>query len=232
MALHRRIERGAWLAGAALLLAFGGARLWAESERARGLELLRATYADPATELAAPSTAQEVDQSSWSAQRARAYADAIARPGRPTGALLIPSIDLEVPIYSSTNELDLNRGAGHIEGTAPLGAEGNVGIAAHRDGFFRGLEHVHIDDDLILEVAARQLRYRIVDIRIVDPTEVHVLDPTDTPSVTLVTCYPFYFVGNAPERYVVRAELINDLRADRAQHDGIAAAVSHRPSPP
>src|SRR5690606_8227506 len=128
----------------------------------------------------------------WSEKRAREYAQAMTRPGRPTAALRIPSIGVEVPVYPGASELNLNRGAAHIDGTAPLGTEGNTGIAAHRDGFFRRLESLHIDADVFLEVDARTLRYRVVEIRIVEPADVHVLSPTEKPSVTLVTCYPFY----------------------------------------
>lgn len=234
---QRSIEYGAWITGFALLAIFGGARLWAENERVRGLEALRAaesvidadvasissTRSDRAAISAgqsprpSPSFRTAVDQTLWSEKRAREYAEAITLPGRPTGALLIPSIELEVPVYSGTSEVNLNRGAAHIEGTAPLGADGNVGIAAHRDGFFRGLGSLHIDADVILEVGARTLRYRVVEMLIVKPEDVHVLAPTETPSVTLVTCYPFYFLGNAPERFIVRAELIDPS-------DGLAAA--------
>ena len=237
MGPRRWIEYGAWLTGTALLLLFGAARLWAENERVRGLEVLRATAPSVEADMAssptsqpkdaASSTAQSavpsagsdagVDQSLWSEKRAREYAEAVTRPGIPLGALLIPSIRLEVPIYSGTSELNLNRGAAHIEGTSPLGADGNVGIAAHRDGFFRGLESLHIDAELILEVGAQAMRYRVVEIRIVKPTDVHVLAPTERASVTLVTCYPFYFAGNAPERYIVRAELVDPP-------DGLATA--------
>jgi len=231
----RWIEYGAWLTGAALLTIFGGARLWAENERVRGLEILRAAQIvdedvvslafSPSNRAAArsgPARAHfaaraAVDQTLWSEKRAREYAQALTIPGRPWGALLIPSIGLEVPVYAGTSELNLNRGAAHIEGTAPLGADGNVGIAAHRDGFFRGLESVRIDADVILEVDARTLRYRVVEMLIVEPTDVHVLAATEIPSITLVTCYPFYFVGNAPERYIVRAELVDSP-------DGRAAA--------
>lgn len=215
----RWIEYGAWLTGIALLMIFGGARLWAENERVRGLEVLRAAESADADGASMPVAASRaaVDQTLWSDKRAREYARAVTRPGRPAGALLIPSIGLEVPVYPGTSELNLNRGAAHIEGTARLGADGNVGIAAHRDGFFRALESLHIDADVVLEVGARTLRYRVVEIRIVEPTDVHVLAATETPSVTLVTCYPFYFVGNAPERYIVRAELAESS-------DGIATA--------
>ena len=234
MPLRRWVELGAWISGAAMLALYGGSRLWAESERISGLEAFRANASaavdgqtgpeasGPIDEVAAPiagvsqtapvpatSSSGAADQSLWSDQRARAFAEAVKRPGVPSGALLIPSIRLEVPVYRGATELNLNRGAAHIEGTASLGAEGNVGLAAHRDGFFRGLEALRIDAEIILEVDRRALRYRVVDISIVAPTDVHVLAPTPTPSVTLVTCYPFYFAGSAPERYIVRAELVD-----------------------
>lgn len=183
--------------GGVLLTVYASARVWAENERVRGLELLRATAVD-----------SSVDQSLWSDKRSHEYAEAVTHPGAPVGALLIPSIDLEVPIYLGASDLNLNRGAAHIEGTSPLGGDGNAGLAAHRDGFFRGLATLHLDDDIHIEVDGRTVLYRVVDILIVQPTDVHVLARTDTPSVTLVTCYPFYFVGNAPERYIVRAELV------------------------
>lgn len=225
----RWIEYGAWLTGIVLLTLFGAARLWAENERVRGLEALRAmqsstdanvpsiaaALSDEAATGVSVTTASsaarraDVDQTLWSEKRAREYAEAVSRPGRPSGALRIPSISLEVPVYPGVSELNLNRGAAHIDGTAPLGTDGNAGIAAHRDGFFRRLESLRIDADVFLEVDARTLRYRVVEIQIVEPTDVHVLSATEKPSVTLVTCYPFYFVGNAPERYIVRAELVD-----------------------
>ncbi|HET9473546.1 MAG TPA: class D sortase, partial [Steroidobacteraceae bacterium] len=80
-------------------------------------------------------------------------------------------------------------------------------IAAHRDGFFRKLKDVELGMDIYLEQGGRTLRYHIVEISIVMPEESAVLAPTDRPSVTLVTCYPFYFVGSAPKRFIVRGEL-------------------------
>lgn len=228
MSPGRRIEYGAWLIGAVLLILFSGARLWAESSRVRGLEALRdaAAAADSASTAvdgpkrgahaaARPAASSgssypdKVDHSAWSEQRARGYAKASAAPDVPIGALLIPSIRLEVPVYSGASELNLNRGAAHIEGTSPLGADGNIGIAAHRDGFFRGLESLHVDAEVVLVIDGQTVRYRVVEMRIVEPTDVHVLARTETPSVTLVTCYPFHFVGNAPERYIVRAEAVD-----------------------
>ena len=103
----------------------------------------------------------------------------------------------------------MNRGAGWIEGTAELGTTGNIGLAGHRDGFFRGLKDIKSGDVIELETLDGSLTYRVSEITIVDPEDVYVLAPTPEPSVTLVTCYPFYFVGNAPKRYIVRGVLEN-----------------------
>jgi len=121
--------------------------------------------------------------------------------------LEIPSLKLTVPIFVGTSELQLNRGVGWIEGTAMPGDEGNVGLAGHRDGYFRGLKDLKVGDTIEVESIGRTLRYRVTQLKIVEPTDVSVLDPTDEPSVTLVTCYPFYYVGNAPQRYIVRGTL-------------------------
>jgi sortase A len=119
--------------------------------------------------------------------------------------LRIPRIGLEVPVLEGTDEWTLNRGVGHIADTAIPGAEGNVGIAGHRDGFFRGLKDVRSGDILELETLQGSDIYRIERTWIVVPDDVSVLDQTSTRAVTLVTCFPFYFVGSAPERFIVRA---------------------------
>lgn len=148
------------------------------------------------------------DQALWSPQRQASYRDSLsASLDAPAGVLSIPAIALTVPIFVGTSDLILNRGVGLIEGTANPGEDGNVGIAGHRDGFFRGLKDLKIGDAIELQTVDRTLRYRVSDFRIVEPTDVDVLDPTDEPSVTLVTCYPFYYVGSAPQRYIVRGTL-------------------------
>ena len=142
----------------------------------------------------------------WSPQRIQAWRDAIAQPGPPPlGVLRIARIRLEVPVLEGTDDWTLNRGVGHIADTAAPDAEGNCGIAGHRDGFFRGLKDVVPGDALELETLRGTHVYRIERTWIVEPDEVSVLDPTSSPSVTLVTCYHFYFVGSAPLRYIVRA---------------------------
>jgi len=105
----------------------------------------------------------------------------------------------------------LNRGAGVIAGTALPGERGNVAISAHRDGFFRPLKDVVVGDVIELRGAeGRVQRFEVAAISIVDPLDVSVLDATDAPVLTLVTCYPFYYVGFAPDRFIVRATALEE----------------------
>jgi sortase A len=101
--------------------------------------------------------------------------------------------------------VNLNRGLGWIEGTAPPGGKGNSGIAGHRDGFFRPLKDIALNDVIDLKTHDGMHRFVVQDLQIVDPSNVSVLDPSREPTITLVTCYPFYFVGSAPKRFIVRA---------------------------
>jgi sortase A len=119
--------------------------------------------------------------------------------------LRIPGIALEVPVTYGTDELVLLSGAGLVEGTGLPGSNGNVAIAAHRDTFFRGLKDLALGDHIQLVMLDRTQTYIVTDLSVVEPTDVHVLDDTGEPVLTLVTCYPFYFVGNAPKRFIVRA---------------------------
>lgn len=155
------------------------------------------------------SDEERPDQSLWSDGRVAAYRAAGSMPSSGTaGVLTIPSIDLRVPIFDGTSEVNLNRGVGRIRGTAKFGEAGNLGIAGHRDGFFRGLKDVSLGDVIDVELQGGSVRYRITAFEIVEPTNVEVLYPTDHRSLTLVTCYPFYFVGDAPQRYIVKATAI------------------------
>jgi sortase A len=149
------------------------------------------------------------DVSLWSEKRIREYQESLAAHFAPALALLrIPKIALEVPILEGTDDLSLNRAVGHIAGTPRPGEDGNVGIAGHRDGFFRGLKDVSTGDVIQLVTPDGINRYVVDEITVVDPTNVSVLAPRERPSITLVTCYPFYFIGSAPQRYIVRASLV------------------------
>ena len=144
----------------------------------------------------------------WSEKRIRDYQESLAAHLSPTIAVLrIPKIQLEVPVLDGTDDVSLNRAVGLIAGTARPEEAGNVGIAGHRDGFFRGLKDVAVGDVIDLETERETRRYVIDRIVIVAPSDVSVLAPRTRPSVTLVTCYPFYFVGSAPRRYIVQASV-------------------------
>jgi len=108
----------------------------------------------------------------------------------------------------------LRHGVGHIHGTAFPGAPGNSAIAGHRDTFFRVLKNVHEGDEIELKTANVSTRYRVDWAKVVPPEDDSVLDPTHESALTLVTCYPFYFVGAAPERFVVRAHRIPTAALD------------------
>jgi sortase A len=149
-------------------------------------------------------------------QGARVHEDAhasVAKPSAarqaPLGVLEIPSTHLRAPILEGTDAFTLNRGVGRIAGTARPGEEGNIGIAGHRDSFFRVLKDVKAGDSIMLKTTAGIDTYVVDRLQIVSPRDVYVLQATTTPSLTLVTCYPFYFVGSAPKRFVVTAYLTN-----------------------
>ena len=153
-----------------------------------------------------------VDFRLWSGKRIAAYRDALAKQFTPPlGVLRVKRLDIEVAVFPGTDEFALNRGVGWIDGTARPGQTGNIGIAGHRDGFFRGLKDISVGDSLTLDTGPQTANYVVDEIRIVDSADVTVLAATPTPMLTLVTCYPFYFVGDAPKRFIVRCSLKEHL---------------------
>jgi sortase A len=147
-----------------------------------------------------------LDQSLWSTERVAAYASILKEERiEPVGLLEIPGLGLIAPVYEGASEANMNRGLGRIKGTAKVGSRGNLGIAGHRDGFFRPLKDLTLNQTVLLSTANDVVEYRVESIDVVEPDNVEVLDPTDENSLTLVTCYPFYFVGNAPQRLIVKA---------------------------
>jgi sortase A len=148
----------------------------------------------------------KVDMTLWSAVRVKAYKAALQRETPRTLAILrIPRLLLEVPVHDGTTDAVLDIAAGRIEETALPGTTGNVGIAAHRDGFFRVLKDIKEGDALVLDTPVSTEQYRVEWIKITTPEDVSVIDPTPSPAVTLVGCYPFYHPGPAPQRFIVRA---------------------------
>ena len=202
------LERVGWavsvLLGGTWVTARGLA--WASERRSIAAfhESARAAVASPRSSGDAPAV--EVDQSLWDARRVRAYARALMRPAPPPLALLrIPRLGLEAPVLAGTDEWTLDRAVGHIEGTARPGEQGNVGIAGHRDGFFRVLKDIAEGDVVELALPAEVRRFRVQRVSIVGQTDTHVLAASRESRLTLVTCYPFYFVGSAPRRFIVQA---------------------------
>jgi sortase A len=211
----RTLERLAWIAGGVLLLVYIGARI---DTRLAQRELLgdfaeakaALVYQRAAVSSAGPSG--EVDTSLWAEGRVEAWRESLELDlGRTIAILRVPEIRLEVPVLEGIDEMTLNRGVGRIPGTARPGEAGNLGLAGHRDGFFRGLKDVEVGDELELETLGGVRSYRIEQISIVTPDDVRVLEPSDEEVITLVTCYPFYFVGKAPQRYIVRAQRFGPL---------------------
>jgi sortase A len=130
----------------------------------------------------------------------------VAKPGSVVGKLEIPRIGIDALVLEGDDAGILGRAAGHIPGTAlPDDSRGNVGIAAHRDTFFRPLRHVRPNDLIILRTLTGTYQYRVHSTEVVEPGDTAVLENTGRPSLTLVTCYPFHFIGSAPRRFVVRA---------------------------
>ncbi len=154
--------------------------------------------------------ATSAEQASWSSQRKTDYRHALTQEvGETLAVLRILSRNIEVAVFDSVGEVALNRGSGHVAGTALPGEDGNIAIAGHRDGFFRGLKDIAVGDEVELTSLAGVQTFRVSGLDIVDPLDVSVLDPTDGTVITLITCYPFYYVGAAPDRFIVRATLDN-----------------------
>jgi sortase A len=124
------------------------------------------------------------------------------------GRIEIPRLLLSAVVVEGVDKITLRRAVGHIPGTALPGHPGNVGLAGHRDTFFRSLKDVKIKDEVQLSTLQGNFRYEVESLRVVKPENVGVLAPPGHNVLTLVTCYPFYFVGPAPQRWIVRAKQV------------------------
>ena len=125
------------------------------------------------------------------------------------GRIEILRLGVSAVVVEGTGDPALRRAAGHIVGTGLPGQPGNIGIAGHRDTFFRPLRNIQNDDIITLTTRGGSYRYRVVSTKIVDPDNVSVLNSDGGELLTLVTCYPFYYVGSAPERFIVRAQRVS-----------------------
>jgi sortase A len=222
----QRAERILLAIGLTLLAIWGGARFHSALASRAALARFQAqntTSAAPSlSPVLDPILSSKVDFRLWSIKRVEAYQDSLTKKtDLPLAILRIPKIDLEVPVFNDTDDLTLNRGVGRILGTARVGQPGNLCIAGHRDGFFRGLKDIGPGDTLELLRPGGTDRYTVSRIQIVTPADTSVLDSTPKPTLTLVTCFPFYYVGSAPKRYIVTASI-----EDSSQRNQMASAVS------
>jgi len=208
------VERIAWAFGLACLVTCVAEYIDGAAGARHDLERFALLQAAALQQPAAP------DLSLWDPERITAWRRALSEPAAtPLAVLRIPKIHLEVPVLTGTGDLALNRGVGHIDDTALPGTDGNSGLAGHRDGFFRGLKDIRPGDVIELATLRETEAYRVERTWVVETGDVSVLDPTTARSLTLVTCYPFYYVGPAPQRYIVRA-----VRADIRASIGAAVA--------
>jgi sortase A len=129
--------------------------------------------------------------------------------GAVVGRVEIPRVGVSAIVREGDDVKTLRRAVGHVPGTALPGEIGNAALAGHRDTFFRGLRNIRNGDEIRLATPGGDARYVVRSTRIVDPSEVSVLAPTRKSTLTLVTCYPFNYIGTAPKRFIVRAELAN-----------------------
>jgi len=127
------------------------------------------------------------------------------KEGDVLGRIEIPRIALSVVVLQGTTSQTLRLGVGHIDGTALPGNPGNIGIAGHRDTFFRGLKDIRSNDEILLQTSAGTATYVVDWIQITQPSDGGIVFSASTSALTLVTCYPFYYIGAAPERFVVHA---------------------------
>ena len=163
--------------------------------------------ADVRNDIGRSTQTMNTDNPLWSLPGTNLHQASLDKRAEALAVLRIPRLYLEVPVLEGTDELTLNRGAGRIAGTSRPGEIGNIGIAGHRDGFFRPLKDIREGDLIELVTTSGTEVYAVDKLRITSPTDVSALRTRTEPSLTLVTCYPFYFVGPAPNRYIVEASL-------------------------
>ena len=228
--VHLFAERIFLAAGVTLLLIFAAARIHrfmfsqlalVQFDQAQAALLQKSSKSS----VKAPGD-EGVDFSLWSEKRVRAYRESLLiNKDLPLAVLCLDRLRIRVPVFEGTDDLVLNRGVGWIPGTASPGAAGNsnIGIAGHRDGFFRGFKDIVIGDAVELCTPGVVSLYTVVSVEIVTPDDVGVLQPRGVPSLTLTTCYPFYFVGDAPQRFIVHAALMRQVGVRKLQDTGSAS---------
>lgn len=146
------------------------------------------------------------DQSEWSEKARTNYETAKDGGGEPLAVLKISRLNVTAPVYKGTSRTTLDRGIGLVESSASPGEIGNIAVSGHRDGFFRPLKDIELGDTISLLTLNGDQDFLVSDIKIVDALDISVLNDTGTTVLTLITCHPFYYIGYAPNRYIVTAK--------------------------
>jgi sortase A len=226
----RQVERWLLIVGVLLLVFFVAARMRWTVLSIAALQRCetRAHLAGAGLHALVPGSTP--DLSLWSKKRVREYEESVAADFSPAiGVLRIPKINVDPSFLEGIDDLSSIRGVGYLTGTAKLGEDGNVSIGGHRDGFFRGLKDVVVGDNIGLITLTQTETYIIDRFTIGERTEVSVLQRRLRSSLTLVTCYPFHFIGSARQRYIVQAFIAGFAPASR-QACVRVGSLSRRPA--
>jgi sortase A len=207
---------------------YAEARVYQAYESWRLDQIAKHSPADPKTFLASYFRGNRIEATSKPPAPVQGPAQLPPSPAPLAGGVLIgrieiPRLGLSTIVLQGDSDQVLRKGAGHIPSTSLPGGSGNVAIAGHRDTFFRPLKDIQQNDNITLATTAGTYHYRVDSVQVVGPSDTQVLAPSDQPSLTLVTCYPFYFVGSAPNRYIVHAQQIEPSPV--AQQPSAAAEV-------
>jgi sortase A len=233
----RALERIFLLAGAALLTWWVvlASDAWVVQRAAReSLKLARVppieTAVPPVRPGGEPSTAT-VASPATPPTTGRAPGTERPAHGAPLGELSIPRIGLSAVVLHGSDAQTLRRGPGHLEQSAIPGQAGNAVIAGHRDSFFRPLRHVRSGDDIYVDTPHGRFHYRVTSLRVVRASDLSVLATTPASTLTLITCYPFWVLGPAPDRLVVRAVRTPDPATGSSPALSVGAAIEKSPGP-
>lgn len=159
----------------------------------------------------------QAEQTAAFEQQARTQVVPVSvRTGGLVGMLDVPRLQLRTPVVEGDDMVTLKRAVGHLPDTPMPWQPGNSAMAGHRDGLFRPLKDVKVGDEICFRTTGEELRYRVTRTSIVMPDDLSVLAPQSQSTLTLITCYPFYYVGTAPKRFVVHAERLASAVSDTA----------------
>lgn len=214
-----RPKAGSYLLGITLLMMFFQVEASTRQQHGESLAVYKTPVLSPiwiqdpwTSDSVLTSYISKPDTSLWNATRITDYEDSLKIEfAPPLGIFMIDKLNIRVPIYNGTDEVILDRGVGRIKGMAKMDEAGNLGISGHRDGFFRGLKDIQVGDEIKIQTTRGLENYAVTSIVIIDKNDISILKPTTEKTLTIVTCYPFYFVGHAPKRYIVKASLIKPL---------------------